>query len=348
MIDTINQPVAAPQSFRLDSSLYPSIEPVLQDCDRPLWSVMIPTYNGTQYLEQTLHSVLTQDPGSEQMQIEVIDDCSTEDDPESLVKQVGGSRVTFTRQPQNMGQIATWNNCISKARGHWVHILHQDDVVLPGFYDNLQKATQSEQNIGAAFCRHIYMDEDGHWQLLSDLERREPGVIENWLEQIAARQKMQFASIVVRRSTYETLGGFCPDAYSAADWEMWKRIAAHAQVWFEPQVLACFRLHSASESSRLIKSGANIAHTLKAIEISNAYLPESLKNKLSTQARKYYADYALYTARQLFIKNEVSGAISQIRGALDCSHSYPVIKAAANLVSWAGARWLWRSLKAGG
>jgi cellulose synthase/poly-beta-1,6-N-acetylglucosamine synthase-like glycosyltransferase len=45
----------------------------------PYWSVMIPTYNlRANYLEETLLSVLQQERGSEQMQIEVIDDCSTD------------------------------------------------------------------------------------------------------------------------------------------------------------------------------------------------------------------------------------------------------------------------------
>jgi hypothetical protein len=44
---------------------------------RPYWSVMIPTYKAqADYLVETLNSVLQQDPGPEQMQIEVVDDCS--------------------------------------------------------------------------------------------------------------------------------------------------------------------------------------------------------------------------------------------------------------------------------
>ncbi|NJL11157.1 MAG: glycosyltransferase [Calothrix sp. SM1_7_51] len=304
---------------------FPSVQPIQKEIDRPFWSVMIPTYNGTDYLEKTLKSVLEQDPGLEQMQIEVIDDCSTKDNPEKLVREIGQGRISFVHQSENLGQIKTWNNCIQRAYGHWVHILHQDDVVMPGFYDNLQKLIQKEPQIGAAFCRNIYMDEDGHWLNISDIERREPGILENWLELIATKQRIQFPSIVVKRSTYEKLGGFCPDAYSASDWEMWKRIAANYLVAYEPQVLACFRLHSASESSRLIKSGANISHTLQTIEISKYYLPDDTAEKLSRKARENYAIYALYTASDMFSLNEYFVAFSQIKEAFKCSYSLLVI-----------------------
>jgi glycosyltransferase involved in cell wall biosynthesis len=304
---------------------FPSIQPNEKDTCRPFWSVMIPTYNGTDYLTKTLESVLEQDPGLEQMQIEVIDDCSTKDNPEQLVKEIGQRRISFVQQSENLGQIKTWNNCIQRAYGHWIHILHQDDVVLPGFYNRLRKLIEQEQQIGAAFCRNIYMDEDGHWLNISELERKEPGILENWLELIATKQRIQFPAIVVKRSTYEELGGFCPDAYSASDWEMWKRIAANYLVGYEPQVLACFRLHSASESSRLIKYGANIAHTLQAIEISKSYLPDSDSEKWSRQAREYYAMYALNTASTMFSINEKMAAFNQIKEAFRCSYSLPVI-----------------------
>ncbi|MEQ9234992.1 MAG: glycosyltransferase [Coleofasciculus sp. E2-BRE-01] len=54
-----------------------TISPIPKGEQRPLWSVMIPTYNCAQYLRETLANVLAQDPGSEVMQIEVIDDHST-------------------------------------------------------------------------------------------------------------------------------------------------------------------------------------------------------------------------------------------------------------------------------
>ena len=82
-----------------------TILPVSEGASRPLWSVMIPTYNCAHYLRETLASVLEQDPGIERMQIEVVDDCSTLDDPESVVKELGQGRVSFYRQPENVGYI---------------------------------------------------------------------------------------------------------------------------------------------------------------------------------------------------------------------------------------------------
>jgi len=322
--------------MKIDYPLFESLP--MHDC-RPLWSVMIPTYNGTQYLEQTLRSVLDQDPGSDRMQIEVIDDCSTEDDPATLVKEIGQGRISFFRQSQNVGQIENWNTCIQRAQGHWVQILHQDDIVLPGFYQRLQEATTADTSIGAAFCRHIYMDEEGHWQGLSGIERKTPGVLENWLENIAVVQLIQFPSIVVKRSTYEQLGGFCPQAYSASDWEMWKRIAAHYAIWYEPQPLACFRLHSASESSRLIRTGDNIAHTHLAIEISKTYLPEAKADKLSSQAREHYALYALNTARQMLAINNRKIAFAQIQAALNCSSSLRIRIKILQLFMQSASKW---------
>jgi len=312
---------------------YPAIAKVITEIDRPFWSVMIPAYNNTKYIEETLKSVLEQAPAPEVMQIEVVDDCSTEGDVEEIIQRVGKGRVDFYRQPKNLGLIANWNACIQRARGYWVHILHQDDIVMPGFYNRLQANLEKETNIGAAFCRHSYIDKNSNWLFLSLLERETSGILSNWIELIATMQRVQFPAIVVRRSTYEELGGFCPQADSAADWEMWKRIAVHYPIWYEPQILACFRLHSASESSRLNTTGTNIADTRKAIEISQLYLPNKIAADLSAKAREYYAFDALSRARQMLGNQDLGGAIALIREGLKCSSSPQIMASLASLLT---------------
>jgi GT2 family glycosyltransferase len=303
---------------------------------------MIPNYNCANYLERTLKSVLEQAPGTELMQIEVVDDCSTKDDPEAVVRELGGGRVSFYRQPQNVGSITTFNTCIERSCGQLVHILHSDDMVLPGFYKILSEAFAQDPTIGAAFCRHIFIDENDRQLSLSPLESTTAGVLAHWVERIAISSVIQTPAVVVKRSVYEALGGFHPALFHAADWEMCKRIASHYPVWYEPQLLASYRTHSSSHTSSLIASGANIANSRMAIEMSQSYLPKTMASTLTIKAREHHALYAFETACWHLGKFDTVTAIAQLREGLKCSHSFKVIRQMSGFFLWAVTR---RSLR---
>src|SRR5258708_36286742 len=89
----------------------PGIDPIWEPAPRPLWSVMIPVYNCAGYLRETLLSVLCQDPGADRMQIEVVDNCSTADDPESVVRAIGGRRGGIHPQAGNVGRSQRCHTC---------------------------------------------------------------------------------------------------------------------------------------------------------------------------------------------------------------------------------------------
>src|SRR5438094_10384592 len=101
------------------SSLRPPAIGVLPVDDyRPLWSVMIPTYNPrAEYLEETLLSVLKQDPGPDQMQIEVIDDSSMDHTASEAIRRVGAGRVVFHAAPPTRGWANPWTRRTRRARG---------------------------------------------------------------------------------------------------------------------------------------------------------------------------------------------------------------------------------------
>jgi glycosyltransferase involved in cell wall biosynthesis len=310
-----------------------TIYPVTDTVQRPLWSVMIPTYNCANYLRTTLASVLAQDPGAEVMQIEVVDDGSTKDNPAAVVEELGKGRVEFYQQPQNVGYIRNFETCLQRSRGQIIHLLHGDDCVREGFYQKLQRPFLENPNIGAAFCRHIHMDEAGHWHYISPLEQSESGILENWLERIAVRQRIQTPSIVVQREVYERLGGFDRRIrYWGEDWEMWVRIAAKYPVWYEVEPLALYRTHSNSLSGHSVRSGANIQDFRKAIGFVKDYLPSDCADRLSKNALENYAFYALNDARKFILKDDISAAMNQIREALACRSSFKVTHATLKLI----------------
>jgi glycosyltransferase involved in cell wall biosynthesis len=329
------------------------IPPVPDGTCRPLWSVMIPTYNCASYLRETLASVLAQDPGSEVMQIEVIDDYSTKDAPAAVVEELGRGRVSFYRQKENVGYIRNFDTCLERSHGKLIHILHGDDYVREGFYRKLQQAFEQNQEIGAAFCRSLYIDEQGHWQSISPLERSENGILSNWLEQIATGQRITTPSIVVRRDVYEKLGGF-DRRFSCAgeDWEMWVRIAAEYPVWFEVEPLAAYRVKRAgSLTGDSVRTGKLVRDMRKATEIVASYLPtylpKALADELSSKARETYAQWSIETAQQMLAAGNIRGAIAQTQEALRCSNSLRISRSVIKLFLREGTRWSWRKVRKG-
>lgn len=312
------------------------IPPVPDGVPRPFWSVMIPTYHCARFLRQTLESVLAQDPGPEKMQIEVVDDGSTLDDPGAVVSEVGRGRVEFYRQPQNVGHTKNFETCLKRARGQVIHLLHGDDYVRDGFYRKLQRAFELQPEIGAAFCRQIFMDDTGNWEAYAPLEQTESGILKNGLEHLALEQRIMTPSIVVRRDVYEHLGGFDNRLVCTEDWEMWVRIAARYPIWYETKPLAAYRMHSASNTGRHVRSGDDIRYTRMAIEIFKSYLPVEKADRITKKARETYALSALETAYAMFLKQDHAAMLAQAREALYLSRSPRVIKQISRLLLRAG------------
>jgi hypothetical protein len=288
---------------------------------------MIPCYNRTKYLEKTLRSVLAQDPGAEEMQIEVVDDASTLDDPEPLVRRVGGDRVSFVRNPRNLGLVHNFNRCVERSRGHCVHILHTDDLVVPGFYKRLKAALAARSDLGAAFCRAVFIDGEDQRLCEGELERSTPGILPDFIEKIGVSQRIVTPTIVVRRSVYEKLGGYLPELCYTPDWQMWIRIAANYPIWYEPSALAACRLHSESETANLMRSGQTVKDIRRCIEISRSLLPPDRADTISGRARETASLQALSFAWDSFTQGEYRLSLKHVGDGLRCSSSPRVIKA---------------------
>jgi glycosyltransferase involved in cell wall biosynthesis len=287
---------------------------------------MIPTYNPRpEYLEKTLCSVLQQDPGSEQMQIEVVDDGSVDNTASEVVRRIGSGRVNFHRQSENRGLANAWNRCIEGARGHWVHILHQDDIVLPGFYDLLRKGVERSE-AGAIFCRHAMVNSNGHWMYLSELHRESVGLLDDWHAKITVQCMIQCAAIAVRRGVYEQLGGFFPHLHYVADWEMWQRIASQFPFCFEPSILACYRFHPNSATSRMMLDAADAREVREMIKLAAAYHTPARGRVLARKARLSWAEVAILRARELLVQARFTSAARQIVEALRLSRNRRIIR----------------------
>lgn len=276
---------------------HPVIEPITDGAPRPLVSVMIPTFNCAHLLGETLRSVLAQDLGPDAMQIEVIDDCSTADDPEAVVREVGQGRVGFVRNERNLGANGNFNHCLRRSRGELVHVLHGDDYVLPGFYDEIRRLATAWPAAGLYATRTFVIDDAGVrvWttERLPQCEHtasRDPGLL-GW------RNKLQFVTTVMRRSAVEESGGFLDRLVHTADWEMWLRLTARHGLVRSPEVLGCYREFAGSDTSRLTTSAVNVLDADAFVAAARAQgLPVDAPLAMAASRKVALAQYGRFRA----------------------------------------------------
>jgi glycosyltransferase involved in cell wall biosynthesis len=215
---------------------------------------MIPAYNPrADYLGQALGSVLAQDPGPDRLRIEVVDDCSTQVDVESLVRSIAGDRVGCSRTPANLGLAGCWNTCIERARGTWVHILHQDDYLSVGFYTRVEEAASAHPEVKFVATRSFILNNEG---IIDKVSHRVPE-LENGGRSVSGfyyQNPLRFPGVVVRRDCYEECGGFRTDLIFTLDVEMWTRAISRCGGLVLPDVLAFYRFSKGNQTSKLFRS----------------------------------------------------------------------------------------------
>jgi glycosyltransferase involved in cell wall biosynthesis len=306
---------------------YIKIPPVEKELKRPLWSVVIPTYNCASYLKETLASVLAQDPGEEVMEIIVVDDHSTKDDPKAVVEAYGQGRVQFIRQKQNVGKVRNYETGLQASKGHYIHQLHGDDRVRPGFYQSMAELLDQYPEAGAAFCRTIYMDAQSRWTGMTGMLQDYDGIVPDIAEKLYTEQFIQTPSMVVRREVYETLGTFDRRLNCMEDWEMWIRIANSYPIATTNKVLALYRSHDSNATHLTFQDGSALQTHQQVCEIVDAYIQPQIKTNFSKQRNKKQAAFWLlsYTKQNLSIKQKLAFASYILKKDLSLKNLYRIL-----------------------
>ena len=214
-------------------------------------SIVMPAWNpDPRQLERALRSLKGADFTGIAYEFVVNDDASQSEAVPILLKKVGLPNARYHRHPSNIGGLPNFNYCLASATGAWIHMLHQDDWVEPGFYQALLRGPAAQTRTDLRICRTLLRnDNTGGTGLMFD-EQPEAGVFEQFMERQTISQRVQFAGAIVSRAAVEKAGGFDPSIGAACDWEFWARIGSGHQVYYDPRQLATYVLHDASWTSR--------------------------------------------------------------------------------------------------
>src|SRR6266436_6050451 len=114
---TDNGLIASLHEVELSTSMLalPSMDPTT--ASQPLVTIAIPTFNRAPWLNDCVHSALSQT--YQNFEILVSDNAST-DGTEEVLRQFTDRRIRVVRQKTNIGLLPNLNTCLAQARGDYV------------------------------------------------------------------------------------------------------------------------------------------------------------------------------------------------------------------------------------
>lgn len=118
----------------------------------------IPYYRNRDYLREAIESVRAQTV--HEWELLVVDDAGPEP-ADQLVASYADSRMSYVRNPQNLGMTRNWNACLSLATAPLTTLLHQDDRLRPRYAERVVEAARRHPTAAAYFTDVRVIGPDG-------------------------------------------------------------------------------------------------------------------------------------------------------------------------------------------
>jgi glycosyltransferase involved in cell wall biosynthesis len=225
----------------------------------PSISVIIPSFNHKAYLAECIDSVLAQQPAP--LQVIVVDDGSTDGSLDLLRSY--GSRITLLQQA-NARQAKARNTGLAVAQGDWVAFLDSDDRYRPGRLRAAVAAVQAEPQATLVWSDYASINAQGQhlanhrWQpdaraakAPSAPSASNPANPANadFARTLIAGNPICNATVTVKRSLLQAIGGFDNRLPRACDGAAWYQLAARGLRFVHiKQELVDYRLHGSNDS----------------------------------------------------------------------------------------------------
>lgn len=208
----------------------------------PKVSVIIPTYNRVDFVQEAIESVFSQ--SYRDFEIIVVDDGSTDDTHNILATFIAEGLIQYIYQ-DNAGGGNARNTGIQAAQGKYIALLDSDDLFLPKKLAKQIALLEKHGEAGMVHCGFSKFDDTG-----KDLGYRDPSRFSGWIYPKLLLEwsvLISTSTVVIPASVLQEIGGF-DDTTWAADLDMWRRISRRYEILAVPDNLAMIRVHSGGMS----------------------------------------------------------------------------------------------------
>ena len=179
----------------------------------PLVTLVVPTLNGSDYIQETVSAALAQDYGNLDI---LISDNGSRDETLELVKSVtkDDPRVRFRRNEQTVPIYEHFNQCVAAARGEFLIVLDDDDTISPNFVSACVEVASRHPNVHVVVPRNVIVDDNG--VVTNELATPEGDVfdgVEFVCDWLYGRTPAVFASVgtvLSRTALVREFGGYQP------------------------------------------------------------------------------------------------------------------------------------------
>lgn len=195
-------------------------------------SVVIPAFQAAGTIERALKSVLGQT--APPREVLVVDDGST-DDTVDRARSLGDPRIRVIRLPTNSGAAAARNAGCAEAVGEWIAFLDADDAWHPEKLAR-QLAVIDAPDVVLVGCDCLLHQPSGQSTRFYDAVPPADG-LDAW-RVLLSRNFLPTPTVLVRRASLVTVGGFDPSLVVGEDLDLWIRVAEQGRVLIVREPLA--------------------------------------------------------------------------------------------------------------
>jgi len=214
--------------------------------NKPVVSVIIPSYNAAEFIIETIAGVLSQT--IKDIEVIVIDDASI-DNTISIVQMFCRSddRIRYFIQEGRRGVSVARNRGIKEAKGSYIAFIDHDDLWLPQKLEKQLEVFKSDKDIGLVFSREAIISENGKIKgLFGGFSRPLRGYI---FRELFVKHFIPLSAVVVRRKVFDSIDEWFPESMEMAEEvDLFLRIAHSWKIDYCDEVLAKWRDHPRSDS----------------------------------------------------------------------------------------------------